>query len=75
MDYETFKKDCLNLNFWEFIDKWSNDPKYIEFEQRKYDEDFYEYVCEYYHYDKTKIRSWKIFKNTCEIYVNCLNNV
>ena len=34
----------------------------------------YEYVCEYYDYDKYSIRGWKIFKNTCELYVKCLNN-
>ena len=45
------------------------------FEQRKYDEDFYEYVCEYYDYNKSDIRSWKIFKNTCELYVKCLNTI
>jgi len=75
MDYETFKEDCLHLNFWKFLDKWENNEKYKEFQQRKYDEDFYEYVCESYDYDQTKINEWKIFKNTCELYVNCLNDV
>ena len=26
---------------------------------------------EYYNHDKYLIREWKIFKNTCELYVNC----
>ena len=73
MDYETFKKDCSELYVFEFMDKWRNDKKYEEFEQRKYDEDFYEYVCEYYDYNKSEIRKWKIFKNTCELYVDLLN--
>jgi len=41
----------------------------------EYDEDFYEYVCEYYDYNKSDIRKWKIFKNTCINYVKCLNDV
>ena len=74
MNYETFKKDCSELNVFDFMDKWKNHLEYEEFEQKKYDEDFYEYVCEYYDYDKYKIREWKIFKNTCELYVKCLND-
>ena len=75
MNYETFKKDSLNLSFTEFMNKWENNPNYEEFEERKSDEDFYEYVCEYYDYDEKKINEWKIFKNTCELYVKCLNTI
>ena len=73
MDYESFKNDCSKLNVFDFMNKWKNHTKYEEYEQRKYDEDFYQYVCEYYDYDKYSIRNWKIFKNTCELYVKCLN--
>ena len=74
MDYKEFKKDCESMDIFDFIDKWKNHPKYEEFEEKKYDENFYEYVCEYYDYDKYNIREWNIFKNTCEIYVKLLNN-
>ena len=74
MNYETFKTDYRNLKLFDFMDKWENHPQYEEFEQKKDDEDFYEYVCEYYDYDEYKIREWKIFKNTCELYVKCLNS-
>ena len=73
MDYESFKNDCSKLNVFDFMNKWKNHTKYEEYEQKKYDEDFYQYVCEYYDYDKKSIRNWKIFKNTCELYVKCLN--
>tara|TARA_B100000035_G_scaffold285150_1_gene268527 strand:- start:686 stop:913 length:228 start_codon:yes stop_codon:yes gene_type:complete len=74
MNYEQFKKDSLNLNFTEFMNKWENHEKLLEFQEKKYDEDFYDYVCEYYNYDEYKIEQWKIFKNTCELYVKCLND-
>ena len=73
MDYESFKTDCSKLNVFDFMNKWKNHTKYEEYEQKKYDEDFYQYVCEYYDYDKNSIRNWKIFKNTCELYVKCFN--
>ena len=74
MDYKQFKKDSLNLNFTEFMNKWENHEKLLEFQEKKDEEDFYEYVCEYYNYDEYKIEQWKIFKNTCELYVKCLND-
>ncbi len=74
MSYLDFKKDLESMDFFEFINKWDNHSKYDEYNQKKFDEDFYEYVCETYNYDRKKIRNWKIFKNTCEIYVKCLNH-
>jgi hypothetical protein len=74
MNYEQFKKDIKSMKLFNFMDKWEKHPKYEEYEQKKYDEDFYEYVCEYYNYDEYKIEQWKIFKNTCELYVKCLND-
>ena len=71
MNYENFKADCSKLNVFDFMDKWENHPKYEEYNQNKYDE----YVCEYYDYDRYSIRGWKIFKNNCEIYVKCLNEI
>ena len=68
MDYEQFKIDVKSMDIWDFMNKWKNHPKYEEYNQKKYDEDFYEYVCEYYDYDKSLIRKWKIFKNSCDIY-------
>ena len=62
------------MDIFDFMDKWKNHPEYEEYEQKKYDDDFYEYVCEYYNHDKYLIRGWKIFKNTCELYVKCLND-
>ena len=73
MNYEQFKNDIKSMNIFNFMNKWKNHSKYEEYEQKKYDEDFYEYVCEYYNYDEYLIRGWKIFKNTCELYVKCLN--
>ena len=75
MNYESFKNDCSKLNVIDFMNKWENNPNYKEYEQRKYDEDFYEYVCEEYDYDSKKINEWKIFKNMCELYVKCLNTI
>ena len=74
MNYEQFKNDIKSMNIFNFMNKWKNYSKYEEYEQKKYDEDFYEYVCEYYNYDEYLIRGWKIFKNTCELYVKCLND-
>ena len=74
MSYQDFLKDLKFMDISDFMDKWKNHPEYEEYEQKKYDEDFYEYVCEYYNYDKYLIRGWKIFKNTCELYVKCLND-
>ena len=73
MDYEQFKKDVKSMDIFDFMNKWKNHSKYEEYEQQKYEEDFYEYVCEGYDYDEYLIREWKIFKNTCELYVKCLN--
>ena len=73
MNYEQFKKDVKSMDIFDFMNKWKNHSKYEEYEQQKYDEDFYEYVCEEYDYDEYLIREWKIFKNTCELYVKCLN--
>ena len=53
--------------------KWENHPKYDEWNQKKYDEDFEEWVHESYNYNETLINDWKIFKNSCELYVRCLN--
>ena len=74
MDYEQFKKDVKSMDIWDFMNKWKNHPEYEEYEQKKYDEEFYEHVCGYYNYDKYSIRGWKIFKNSCELYVKCLND-
>ena len=74
MNYEQFKNDIKSMNIFNFMNKWKNHSKYEEYEQKKYDEDFYEYVCEYYNYDEYLIRGWKIFKNICELYVKCLND-
>ena len=74
MNYEQFKNDVKSMDIFDFMNKWKNHSKYEEYEQKKYDEDFYEYVCEYYDYDDYSIRGWKIFKNTCELYVKCLND-
>ena len=74
MNYEQFKNDVKSMDIFDFMNKWENHPKYEEYEQKKYDEDFYEYVCEYYDYDEYSIRGWKIFKNICELYVKCLND-
>ena len=74
MNYEQFKNDVKSMNIFDFMNKWKNHSKYEEYEQKKYDEDFYEHVCEYYNYDKYSIRGWKIFKNSCELYVKCLND-
>ena len=66
MNYEQFKKDIKSMKLFNFMDKWEKHPKYEEYNQKKYDEDFYEYVCEEYNYDEEKIEEWKVFKNTCE---------
>lgn len=73
MDFNQFKNDCSKLNVFDFMKKWENHPNYKEYEQMKYDNDFYEYICEEYNYDSKKINEWKIFKNTCELYVNLKN--
>ena len=56
------------------MNKWEKHPKYDEWNQKKYDEDFEDWVKESYNYDDSLINDWKIFKNTCELYVKCLNN-
>ena len=73
MNYETFKNDCSKLKVFDFMKKWENHPKYDEWNQKKYDEDFEEWVCESYNYNPSLINDWKIFKNSCELYVKCLN--
>ena len=73
-NYKQFKSDCESMKVLDFMNKWEKHPKYEEYNQKKYDEDFYEYVCEEYDYDEEKIEEWKVFKNTCELYVKCLNN-
>ena len=65
MNYETFKNDSSKLKVFDFIKKWENHPKY--------DEDFEEWVNESYNYNPSLINDWKIFKNSCELYVKCLN--
>ena len=74
MNYETFKGDCSNLKLFDFMNKWEKHPKYDEWNQKKYDEDFEEWVKESYNYDNNLINDWKIFKNTCDLYVKFLNN-
>ena len=74
MNYETFKVDCSNLKLFDFMDKWEKHPKYHEWNQKKYDEDFEDWVKESYNYDDSSLNDWKIFKNTCELYVKCLNS-
>ena len=74
MSYHNFIKDLKSMDIFDFMDKWKNHPEYEEYEQKKYDEDFYEYVCEYYDYDKYKIREWKIFNHSCGLYVKCLDH-
>ena len=73
MNYETFKIDCSKLKVFDFMKKWENHPKYDEWNQKKYDEDFEEWVSESYDYNPSLINDWKIFKNSCELYVKCLN--
>ncbi len=70
-----FKNDIKskNYNLNNFMKKWGNHQKFDEFHQKIYDEDFEEWVKESYNYDKSLINDWKIFKNTCDIYVRCLN--
>ena len=34
---------------------------------------FEEWVIESYNYNPSLINDWKIFKNSCELYVKCLN--
>ena len=73
-NYKQFKSDCESMKVFDFIDKWEKHPKYEEYNQKKYDEDFYRYVCEEYNYDEEKINQWLNYKNLCELYVKCLNN-
>ena len=40
MNYEIFKIDCSNLKLFDFMNKWEKHPKYDEWNQKKYDEDF-----------------------------------
>ena len=72
-DYQQFKKDCESMKPLDFMNKWEKHPKYKQYNQNKYDEDFYDYVYEVYNYDEEKMKEWKTFKNTCELYVKCLN--
>ena len=74
--FNDFKKDTKSSSYrWSsFMKKWENHPKYSEYEQKFYDEDFEEWVKESYNYDEDLIRDWKIFKNTCDMYVRCLNH-
>ena len=74
--YIDFKKDAKSSDYRlsTFMKKWENNPKYSEYEQKLYDEDFEEWVKESYNYDESLIRDWKIFKNTCDMYVRCLNH-
>lgn len=73
-NYKQFKSDCVSMKVFDFMDKWEKHPKYEEYNQKKYDEDFYRYVCEEYNYDEEKINQWLNYKNLCELYVKCLNN-
>ena len=72
-DYQQFKKDCESMKPFDFMNKWEKHPKYEQYNQNKYDEEFYDYVYEVYNYDEEKIKEWKTFKNACELYVKCLN--
>ena len=74
MNYETFKNDCSTLKLSGFIKKWVNHPKYCEWNQKKYDEDFEDWVKESYNYNPSLINDWKIFKNSCELYTKLLSN-
>lgn len=76
MNFEEFKKDTksTNYNLRNFMQKWENHPKYSDFNQKIYDEHFEDWVKESYNYDDSLIRDWKIFKNTCDMYVRCLNS-
>ena len=73
-NYKQFKSDCESMKVFDFMNKWEKHPKYEEYNQQKYDEDFYRYVCEEYNYDEEKINQWLNYKNLCELYVKCLNN-
>ena len=73
-NYKQFKSDCESMKVFDFMNKWDKHPKYEEYNQKKYDEDLYEYVCEEYDYDEEKINQWLNYKNLCELYVKCLNN-
>ena len=76
MNFEEFKKDTksTNYNLRNFMQKWRNHSKYDEYNQKLYDEDFEDWVKESYNYDDSLIKDWKIFKNTCDMYVRCLNS-
>ena len=72
-NYKQFKSDCESMKIVDFMKKWEKHPKYKEYNQQKYDEDFYDYVYEVYNYDEEKINQWLNYKNLCELYVKCLN--
>ena len=42
----------------DFMDKWKKHPKYEQYNQNKYDEEFYDYVYEVYNYDEEKIKKF-----------------
>ena len=73
--YIDFKKDAKSSDyrFFTFMKKWENHHKFSEYNQKLYDEDFEEWVKESYNYDEDLIQDWKIFKNTCDMYVRNLN--
>ena len=50
-----------------------NHPKYCDWNQKKYDEDFEDWVKESYNYNPSLINDWKIFKNSCELYAKLLS--
>ena len=62
MNYETFKVDCSNLKLFDFMDKWEKHPKYDEWNQKKYDEDFEDWVKEAYNYNDSLLNDWKILR-------------
>lgn len=76
MNFEEFKKDTKSSNYKleNFIKKWEDHPKFSEYNQKIYDEDFEDWVKESYNYNESLINDWKIFKNTCDMYTRCLNS-
>ena len=57
--YKQFKSDCESMELFDFMNKWEKHPKYEEYNQKKYDEDFYRYVCEEYNYDEEGKRKFQ----------------
>ena len=75
MDYEQFKYDSECMKLTDFINKWEDNINYKKYETRLLKEDFYGYLNDNQNYDDdyNNIEEMLIYKNTCELYVKCLN--